>query len=160
MHVEIVAVGRMKAGPESELCERYLERARRIGRSRGFGGFNVREFGESRAAEARERMADEARALAAAMNGADVRVCLDGAGETVDSLAFADWLRGLADRGTGRTVFAIGGADGLDARIRTDSERTIALGRMTWPHQIVRILLAEQLYRAMTILGNHPYHRA
>lgn len=160
MEIAILAVGRLKSGPESELCARYLDRARRSGRSLGFRGFEVQELAESRAPRPAERIAQEDEALAAALTKDCRRICLDAEGELVDSAAFAAELSRSAAAAPARTVFVIGGPDGLGEKVKAAADRKISFGRVTWPHQIVRILLAEQLYRAMTILSGHPYHRA
>jgi 23S rRNA (pseudouridine1915-N3)-methyltransferase len=159
MEVSILAVGRLKSGPESELCARYLDRARKSGRSLGFRGFTVQEHAESRALRPAGRIAQEAEGLEAALGQGGRRICLDAEGELVDSAAFAAELSRSAAAGTPRTVFVIGGPDGLSDKVRGAADRNISFGRVTWPHQIVRVLLAEQLYRSMTILSGHPYHR-
>lgn len=159
MQVAILAVGRLKAGPESELCERYLDRARKSGRPLGFRGFEVQELAEARAARAADRIAAEAAALQAAWRGGTM-VCLDAEGDLADSAGFAAALQDAAATGTARTTFVIGGPDGLAGELLAASDRRLSFGRLTWPHQIVRLLLAEQIYRAMTILAGHPYHRA
>lgn len=160
MDVVIEAVGRLKAGPERELCGRYLERARKSGRSLGLRGFIVEEVTESRATRAKDRIAEEGRTLANHLQKDDRIVCLSADGDLTDSDAFAALLAKDAERAVARTVFVIGGADGLGDGLRARADRTMSFGRMTWPHQLARILLAEQLYRATTILSGHPYHRA
>ncbi len=160
MDVAIGAVGRLKAGPERELCERYLDRARKSGRTLGLRGFAVAEVAESRAARAKDRIAEEERALLALIAESDRIVCLCIDGNAIDSDAFAASLRKAAESAVARTLFVIGGPDGLGGGLRARAERTLSFGRMTWPHQLVRVLLAEQLYRATTILSGHPYHRA
>ena len=160
MDVVIAAVGRLKAGPERELCERYLERARKSGKALGFRGFTVEETPESRAARPTDRIAEEERALSTRLRPDDLLVALDVDGSLTDSDAFAAALSKDAAASVPRVVFVIGGADGLGDGLRARSKRTMSFGRMTWPHQIARILLAEQLYRATTILSGHPYHRA
>ncbi len=160
MEIAILAVGRLKAGPESELCARYLDRAGKSGKNLGFRGFGVHEFPESRAGRAVERMAQEEAGILAALAKGGRAVCLDSRGETIDSEEFARALGHDSASAVPRTAFVIGGPDGLGEGALAAADRRIALGRLTWPHQIARILLAEQLYRAMTILSGHPYHRA
>ncbi len=167
MDVTIAAVGRLKAGPERDLCARYLERAEKTGRVSGFHRFLVSEVPESRAARAADRMADEAQRLKERIGlknetGPQFRlICLDERGTAWTSERFAGWLRDQADSGATDTInVAIGGADGLDPELVASANAVLSLGQMTWPHQIVRVLIAEQLYRAMTILAGHPYHRA
>jgi 23S rRNA (pseudouridine1915-N3)-methyltransferase len=150
----------MKAGPERELCARYLDRAKKAGRGLGYRGFEVRELAESKAPRASERVAAEGAALLAALDRPGRAICLDAGGELVDSEGFAAALSRDAAAGAARTIFVIGGPDGLGTDVLNAADRRISFGRVTWPHQIARILLAEQLYRAMTILSGHPYHRA
>ncbi len=156
----MLAVGRLKAGPERELCDRYLERARKIGPKLGLRGFGVEELPESRAGRAKDRIAAEDTALVARLREGDRVICLDAGGELIDSGEFAAALARDAAASIPKTVFVIGGPDGLGRSVLTRSDRRLSFGRMTWPHQLVRGLLAEQLYRATSILSAHPYHRA
>lgn len=158
MRILITAVGRLKAGPERLLVDRYVERAGQSGRALGLT-LAVREFPESRAGRAEDRMAQEGAALLAAIPDGARLVVLDERGETETSAAFASGIGAIRDRGQRDLVFAIGGADGHAEAVRKRADARIAFGAMTWPHQIVRLLLAEQIYRAMTILSGHPYHR-
>lgn len=160
MEVGIAAVGRLKAGPEQELCRRYLDRARKGGRSLGLTGFEVDEIRESQAARPADRIAEEEKALLPRVTAGARLICLEAAGELLDSAGLAAMLARDASASVPRTVFVIGGPDGLGSAIAARADRRISFGRVTWPHQIVRILLAEQLYRATTILSGHPYHRA
>jgi 23S rRNA (pseudouridine1915-N3)-methyltransferase len=159
VRVSIAAVGRLKAGPERALVERYLERAARAGPAVGLTGFAVAEVAESRAARAEARCGEEAGALAAAMpRGAEV-IVLDETGEPWTSRGLADALGRLRDAGRGDLVVAIGGPDGHGPAMRDVGRHLVSLGRITLPHQLVRVILAEQLYRAVTLLSGHPYHR-
>jgi len=159
LEILLLAVGRLKAGPERELSERYLERARKLGRRLGLKGFAVEEIPESRAGRSDDRIGAEAEALIARRARLDRLVCLHSSGETPDSATFAAWLAKDAAASVPRTVFLIGGPDGLGRAVLDRSDRQVSFGRLTWPHQLARILLAEQLYRATTILSGHPYHR-
>jgi len=158
MRISIFSVGRLKAGPERLLLDRYVERATQSGRSLGLS-VALREFPESRAARAEERTAQEANALVAALPEGARLIVLDERGDAPTSAEFARRIGVWRDDGLANLVFAIGGADGHGPAIRSRAELGIAFGAMTWPHQIVRLLLAEQIYRAMTILSGHPYHR-
>ncbi len=158
MQMTIAAIGRMKAGPERELAERYVGRVDKAGRRLGLS-ISVREFAESRAGSAAERKDQEATALLAALPPGAVLVALDESGKNLDSRAFAGRLSGWRDDGVAALVFAIGGADGLGPALLETARLRLALGAMTWPHQLVRLMLAEQIYRAVTILSGHPYHR-
>jgi 23S rRNA (pseudouridine1915-N3)-methyltransferase len=159
VRLAVVAIGRVKAGPDRELAERYRERAAKAGRALGFKSVDVIELAESRAQRAGDRMVEEAAALAKSLAGDCVCVALDGGGIAQTSEAFATQLGAWRD--SGRDVFfVIGGADGLSAELRQRADMALSFGKATWPHQLVRIMLLEQLYRAVTILSGHPYHRA
>lgn len=148
----------MKAGPEREMFARYVERIGSM-RNMGLEGLEIREFDESRARNALAKIAAEGDALLA---GLAPEVCLaafDERGKAASSLDFADFIRRERDAGRKAVWFAIGGAEGLDPRLRERARAVFCFGAMTLPHQIVRILAAEQIYRAMTILSGHPYHR-
>jgi len=158
MRIVIAAVGKLKRGPEQELAERYRERAAKSGRAIGLRSLNVIEIAESRARDAQRRMLEESNALAAVIPQDAAVVLLDPRGEALDSEAFAKRLRGWND--VARDVaFLIGGPDGLAPALSERATLRLAFGALTWPHQLVRIMLLEQIYRAVTILSGHPYHR-
>jgi 23S rRNA (pseudouridine1915-N3)-methyltransferase len=158
MKVWIFAVGRMKAGPEKELAGRYLERFARSAPAIGMDHAGVVEIAESRRGTAAERRREEGSALATHL-GDKVLILLDETGKNPTSEVFAARLGSLRDVGRREILFAIGGPDGHDPDLKASAEFTLSFGAATWPHQIVRIMLAEQLYRAATILSGHPYHR-
>jgi 23S rRNA (pseudouridine1915-N3)-methyltransferase len=158
MRVLVLAVGRMKS-VESELAARYLKRAAQAGRNIGIRSIEVVEIKESRAAEAERRKTEESIALANVIPDGAVLVLLDERGEALGSGAFAERLAQWRDGGQPAVVFIIGGADGLAENLRARTRTTLSFGNATWPHQLVRIMLLEQLYRAVTILSGHPYHR-
>jgi 23S rRNA (pseudouridine1915-N3)-methyltransferase len=160
MRLVVIAIGRLKQGPERELAERYRARFDDIGRKLGFRGLEIHEISESRARDAATRMAEEATAISAVIPEKCVLVTLDERGHNVDSVALARHLGHWRDQSTANTVFVIGGADGLSPDLRRREKLVIAFGAATWPHQMVRVMLLEQLYRAATILAGHPYHRA
>lgn len=150
----------MKAGPERELAARYMERASAAGKALGFSGMEVREIEESRARRKEERMAEEAKALQFLQPAGAYLLSFDEGGKSLSSVDFAALLGRLRDQGVPALAMVIGGADGLDGKILAASSLCLSFGAMTWPHQLVRIMAAEQIYRAMTILSHHPYHRA
>ena len=158
MKVVIAAIGRMKQGPERELVARYLERSAATGKLLGLTGFDVLESPESRASVPGSRKADEARTLLGALSEGII-VALDERGRTQSSDTFAKQLARWRDDGRPAVSFVIGGADGLDPALVAKAHLTLSFSPLTWPHQLVRIMLAEQLYRATTILSGHPYHR-
>jgi 23S rRNA (pseudouridine1915-N3)-methyltransferase len=160
MRVVVAAVGRLKQGPERELAERYRKRAAQAGRSAGLSAVDVIEIKESRAADTARRMVEESIAIANVIPEHAVTVILDGRGESISSAAFAGRLQEWRQQNKPAVVFIIGAADGLAPSLREKASLAIAFGTATWPHQLVRVMLLEQLYRAVTILSGHPYHRA
>lgn len=149
----------MKAGPERELVARYLDRASGAGKPLALTGFDVIELTESRASSSASRKADEARALRTALPDGIV-VALDERGKSIASEGFARQIERWRDNGRPAISFVIGGADGLDPAFVATADLVLSFSPMVWPHQLVRIMLAEQLYRTTTILSGHPYHRA
>lgn len=160
MRVLLLAVGRLKAGAERDLVARYLDRAKAGGRSLGLAGFDTVELSESAARRADDRMAEEGQALLAAVPAGSTLVALDPRGRNLTSEAFAERMRADRDGGVPALCCVIGGADGLAEAVRSRADILLAFGAATFPHQLVRVMLAEQIYRATTILAGHPYHRA
>jgi len=160
MRLLIAAIGRLKQGPERELAAWYLKRAEATGRSLGLRGIEIVEIRESRAQDAERRRIEESIALANIIPDDAIFVVLDQRGESLDSAAFAGLLQGWRADDRAAVCFVIGGADGLPASLIDRAKVRLAFGKATWPHQLVRVMLLEQLYRACTILAGHPYHRA
>lgn len=160
MRFTISCIGRMKAGADKDLFDRYLDRARKSGRSLGITDVALTECPESRAQRSEDRKSEEARTILQSLPGASRLVVLDENGRNLTSEDFSRRLESWKDEGVSDVVFAIGGADGHGADVLGRADLKLALGAMTWPHQIARILLAEQIYRAITIQSGHPYHRA
>lgn len=158
MLITLAAVGRLKAGPDRELYERFAGRIGAAGRGLGLS-FNLREISESRAGTASARKDQEAAAILEAAPAGAILVALDEGGRAMESRAFAAHIGNWRDSGGTNVIFAIGGADGHGSAVLERATLRLAFGAMTWPHQLVRIMLAEQLYRAVTILSGHPYHR-
>lgn len=159
MRLLIAAVGKLKQGPERELFAHYLGRAEAAGRKLHLSPLSVAEVAESRAATAAARIKAEGGALRAKVPSSHQLICLDPGGNALSSEAFARLLAKYRDQGAEGLAFAIGGADGLAEEMRGKSARVLSLGAMTLPHGLARIVLAEQIYRAATILAGHPYHR-
>jgi 23S rRNA (pseudouridine1915-N3)-methyltransferase len=160
MRLLVICIGRLKQGPERELAERYRERFDDIGRKLGFRGLEIHEIPESRARDPATRIGEEAAAISAAIPDKSVVVALDERGDNIDSSGFARHLGRWRDQSVANTIFMIGGADGLSPDLRRKAKLSMAFGSATWPHQMVRVMLLEQIYRAATILAGHPYHRA
>ena len=159
MRIFVLAVGRMKAGPERELLERYVKRIAALAPNLGLAPVEWRELDESRARQTEARRADEAKALLAAIPKGAVIVALDERGRSPGSEAFAAEIAKWRDGAVPALAFVIGGPDGLDDSLRAAARSLISFGAMTWPHQLVRVMLGEQIYRACSILAGHPYHR-
>lgn len=159
VRLAILAIGKMKDGPERALQIRYLDRARAIGRQLGYMSIDLIELPEGRAQRAEDRKAEEGRAI---LDRIDDRlmIALDENGDAPTSDEFALLLQDFNRRGEKLVSFVIGGADGLAQDVLARANKRIAFGAMTLPHQLARILLAEQIYRAMTLASGHPYHRA
>jgi 23S rRNA (pseudouridine1915-N3)-methyltransferase len=159
VRIGLVAVGRLKAGPERDLATRYIDRFDALARRIGLSRLDIREIDESRARRAEDRKAEEAQAIRALLEPGSRLALLDARGRTLDSSAFAAAIADARDAGTGALTLVVGGPDGVAEQLRQQAQLTVAFGAMTWPHQLVRVLVAEQLYRAATILSGHPYHR-
>lgn len=158
MRIFLTAVGRARAGPAASLFDDYAGRIKKLGPGLGIRGFELSEIPESRAASAKDRMAEEARAILDAVGSTRFTV-LDERGRDMPSTDLARWLADERDNGASELRFIIGGPDGLADDVRERATRAIAFGRATWPHLLARAMLAEQVYRALTILAGHPYHR-
>jgi len=159
MRFVVAAVGRLKSGPERLLAERYRERAADAGRKVGVRGVDVIEIKESPAREREKRVLEESIAVASVIPDDALIVALDEGGQNLDSRSLAAQIQIWRDSGRRNVVFLIGGADGLAAEIKKRADVTLAFGTATWPHQLARIMLLEQIYRVITILTGHPYHR-
>lgn len=156
MRIVIAAIGRgRRDAPETTLTNEYAQRVAGLGASIGIGPLEVREL-EDRPAARKQR---EGELLLAQISNGAVAVALDGTGRSFTSEAFAGWLSARRDEGCREIVFLIGGADGLAENVRKQANLQLSLGAMTWPHMLARAMLSEQIYRAVTILANHPYHR-
>ncbi|MEL7100691.1 MAG: 23S rRNA (pseudouridine(1915)-N(3))-methyltransferase RlmH [Pseudomonadota bacterium] len=155
MKVHICAVGRLRAGPEDALISDYLQRFDRTGRGLGLGPATVREVEDRKGGG----MAAEAALLRRAVPEGAVLCALDERGKVIGSPAFAQRLAGWRDAGQSDVAFVIGGADGIDPSLRAEADFALSFGAMVWPHMLVRVMLAEQLYRAASILAGAPYHR-
>lgn len=151
MRILIAAIGKAKAGPEKSLYDHY---AARLG-----WPLSLKESEDKKSTQSAQRKQREGELLLAASEEAHVRIALDERGKSMSSVEFAHLLQKLKDQGMQHIAFLIGGADGLDKPVLSACRQSICLGTMTWPHMLVRGLLAEQLYRAQTILSGHPYHR-
>ena len=151
----VAAVGRLRSRPEAALVDDYLARFGRTGRAMGLGPAGVVEIDDRKG----DGPASEAALLSAAVPKGALTVALDERGRAMSSPEFASALERWAGTGVRDAVFLIGGADGLDPSFRGRADHILSFGRMVWPHRLARVMLAEQLYRAASILAGAPYHR-
>jgi len=156
MRVHVCAVGRARPGPERALIDEYAARFDRTGRTLGLGPLRIHEVEDRKGGGA----AAEAALLERIIPKGARLVALDERGEVIGSPAFADRLAGWRDDGCSDLAFVIGGADGLARPLCARSDLALSFGPMVWPHMLARVMLAEQLYRAASILAGSPYHRA
>jgi 23S rRNA (pseudouridine1915-N3)-methyltransferase len=160
MHVAIIAVGRMKAGPERELIARYQKRFALSGKNLGLSGSDIIEISESKASSSELRKSEEAKKIVDAIPDGAFVIALDEHGKNISSTTLSQKVLRIQEDGNRAIVFLIGGADGHGDLALKRANLTLSFGQLTWPHQIVRLLLVEQLYRITTIQSGHPYHRA
>lgn len=152
MQFSLVVAGKSRHGPERELCERFLDRVKRVGASVGFGNVVLKEYDP--AAQPLLRW------LERSLSKNQTALCvMDERGETQRSKDFAKMLAEWRDDGWREVIFLIGGPDGVDQSLKDRADRLVSFGQMTYPHMIARIMLAEQLFRAVSILRGDPYHR-
>ncbi|MFL4469244.1 23S rRNA (pseudouridine(1915)-N(3))-methyltransferase RlmH [Tateyamaria armeniaca] len=156
MRVHICAVGRLRGGPEADLISDYTTRFDRTGRALGLGPLSISEVEDRKGGG----MTAEADLLRRAIPKGAVICCLDERGRVESSPNFANRLAAWRDSGRSDVAFVIGGANGTDPSLRGDADHLLSFGAMVWPHMLVRVMLAEQLYRAASILAGSPYHRA
>jgi 23S rRNA (pseudouridine1915-N3)-methyltransferase len=156
----LIGVGRLKGGPERELFERYFKRLGGLARTIGIASVDLREIEEGRARRPEDRRAEEARLILADLPKGATLALLDERGAALTSAQWAAEIGGARDGAAPAYALVIGGPDGLDPSLREKAQRILSFGAVTWPHQLVRVMAAEQLYRSLSILAGHPYHRA
>jgi len=159
MRIVLAAIGRLRKGAERELVDRYVDRARRSGRALGFSGPDTIEIDEGREATADLRKKTEGQSLMAAVPQGGRTIVLDETGRGLTTRELSALLAKWRDEGVPAVAFLIGGPDGHGADIKGSADFVLSLGALTWPHLLARAMVAEQIYRAMTILAGHPYHR-
>jgi len=156
MRVSLCVVGRLRGGPERDLIDDYLTRFDRTGRALGLGSASVIEVEDKKGGGS----VAEAALLRKSIPEGALLVTLDERGRVMTSPEFANKLAGWRDNSQRDLAFMIGGADGISPDLRAEADFSLSFGKMVWPHMLVRVMLAEQLYRAANILSGGPYHRA
>ena len=159
MRLVLCGIGRLKSGPERDLFDRYVGRARALTRNVGFTGLDTVETDEAKARSADARKREEAASLSAKLSDGTRLVVFDETGRSFTSQDFVNEIVRARDDQASALGLMVGGPDGIDPELRARAARVLAFGAATLPHQIVRVLVAEQVYRALTILNHHPYHR-
>lgn len=154
MRLKIIAVGRLRSGPERELVETYCTRLQ--SGLAGLGPLSLTEIDDRKDARQVAHAFNESQAARA--KGAR-RIALDETGQSLTTKALAERLAFWRDTGVSEAAFLIGGADGLGEEALKSADMVLSLGKLTWPHRLARAMIAEQLYRAASLLAGHPYHR-
>lgn len=153
MRIKILCVGKMKSGPEREMVDEYVRRAGPLGRK-----FGVRDIEEVEVASGNGQEAEGKRVVEKLPSDARI-ILLDECGKSYRSEDFAKLINRSADNAVGELVFVVGGADGHGAGVIDRADQKLALGPQTWPHRLARVMLAEQIYRGLSILAGTPYHK-
>ncbi len=155
MKIHLCVVGKLRNGPEKDLIDDYLNRFEKIGRSYGLGPVSVNEVEDKK----NGGMSNEAILLQRIIPKGAVIIALDERGEVVCSQNFSEKLITYVNDNVPDLAIIIGGADGIDSKLREKADFKISFGKMVWPHALVRVMISEQLYRAASILAGSPYHR-
>ena len=155
MKIHLCVVGKLRNGPEKNLIDNYLNRFEKIGRSYGLGPVSVNEVEDKK----NGGMSNEAILLQRIIPKGAVIIALDERGEVVSSPNFSEKLIAYVNNNVSDLAIVIGGADGIDSKLREKADFKVSFGKMVWPHALVRVMIAEQLYRAASILAGSPYHR-
>ncbi len=159
MKLALATIGKLKSSPEKSLADDYLTRINQLAKQAGLKGITVFEDAESQRGSVEQRVTEEAEMLGKRIPAGARTIILDERGASLSSEEFAQLIRKAADQGTSDLVLLIGGPDGHAPETRKKANHIVGLGSMTWPHRLVRIMILEQVYRAITILLKHPYHR-
>jgi 23S rRNA (pseudouridine1915-N3)-methyltransferase len=155
MKIQICAIGRMRDIPEAKLANNYLERFNRIGSNFGLGPVKTLETEDKKSGGP----TSEGRLLKNLIPTGSLTCTLDEKGHEMTSIDFANRLAEWRDQGKPSISLIIGGASGLSEDLKNEANCSISFGKFVWPHLLIRVMLAEQLYRAATILSGSPYHR-
>ena len=160
MKLAIAAIGLLKSGPEKDMAADYEKRIVTTGRQAGLTGLLIQDWAESRGQTAELRKSEEAKQLWSSVPADAASIVLDERGKTISSADFAKLIELEAQKTTRNLCFLIGGPDGHAPESREKARHVLSFGPMTFPHRLLRVMLLEQIYRTVTIIVNHPYHRA
>ena len=158
MKLKVISIGQLKNNPILEIQRDYESRILSLSKSVGIKNLEIKELPISKKSSIKERQKEEAKIIAQHIKQNNLNLFLDGKGENINSVDISQIISKSSFDGKD-LVFFIGGPDGFDEKIIKVANKIISFGRVTWPHKLIRIMLLEQLYRGITILNNHPYHR-
>ena len=158
MKLKVISVGQLKNNPILEIQRDYESRILSLSKSVGIKNLEIKELPISKKSSIKERQKEEAKIISQHIKQDNLNVFLDGKGENINSVDISQIISKSSFDGKD-LVFFIGGPDGFDEKIIKVANKIISFGRVTWPHKLIRIMLLEQLYRGITIINNHPYHR-
>ena len=158
MKLKVISIGQLKNNPILEIQRDYESRILNLSKSVGIKSLEIKELPISKKSSIKERQKEEAKIISQHIKQDNLNVFLDGKGENINSVDISQIISKSSFDGKD-LVFFIGGPDGFDEKIIKVANKTVSFGRVTWPHKLIRIMLLEQLYRGITILNNHPYHR-
>lgn len=158
MKLKVISIGHLKNNPILEIQKDYESRILNLSKSVGIKNLEIKELPISKKSSIKERQKEEAKIISQHIKQDNLNVFLDGKGENINSVDISQIISESSFNGKD-LVFFIGGPDGFDEKIIKVANKIISFGRVTWPHKLIRIMLLEQLYRGITILNNHPYHR-
>lgn len=158
MKLKVISIGQLKNNPILEIQRDYESRILNLSKSVGIKSLEIKELPISKKSSIKERQKEEAKIIFQYIKQDNFNIFLDGKGENINSVDISQIISKSSFDGKD-LVFFIGGPDGFDEKIIKVANKTVSFGRVTWPHKLIRIMLLEQLYRGITILNNHPYHR-
>ena len=158
MKLKVISIGQLKNNPILEIQRDYESRILNLSKSVGIKNLEIKELPISKKSSIKERQKEEAKIISQHIKQNNLNLFLDGKGENINSVDISQIISKSSFDGKD-LVFFIGGPDGFDEKIIKVANKTVSFGRVTWPHKLIRIMLLEQLYRGITILNNHPYHR-
>lgn len=158
MELKIITIGQLKNNPILELQNDYMLRILNLSKSVGIKNLIIQELPISKKKSIKERKKEEAEIISKHIDKSNFNIFLDASGENINSIDISKIIstNSFSEK---NLIFFIGGPDGFSADIMKVTNRIISFGKVTWPHKLVRVMLLEQIYRSITILNNHPYHR-
>lgn len=160
MKIILSVIGKLKANQlESKFIEDYQKRVMALGKSVGIMDFSICEYEAKKGLSGEILKEAEAELLLKNIVPQDKLIALDERGDNLNSQDFSSLMQSFLLNNVSKCHFIIGGAAGLSNSVRERADKVISFGKLTWPHKMVRMMITEQIYRSITILTNHPYHK-